>query len=199
MCADEGGIGVGFLFGEADLDGMGVDGLDILHALILSRLRAAAIRRGAIFPGEDDVIGGQRCAIRPFHVAFQLPGHAEQILRDAAIVDRRDFAHQHRHQLALFIVARQRLDHHGRAVDFLGASGKIGIEGRYGLPEQDFQFAVTAALGMGGRACQGHGRHRAGKENAALLHCGFPLFRFYLFECLTLFPSSCARSIFISI
>ncbi|MND73258.1 hypothetical protein D3C80_648310 [compost metagenome] len=199
MCANKCGIGVGLRFVEADLDGVGVDRLDVLHAFILCRLRAAAVRCDAIFPGEDDVVSGKGRAIRPFDVAFQLPRHAEQILRDAAIVDRRDLAHQHRHQLALFVVAGQRLNHHGRAVDLFGAAGKIRVQCRYSLPEQDFQFTVTAAFGMGGRSCQGHRRHRAGKENAALLHYVFPFFGFYLFECLTLFLSSCARYFIVSI
>ena len=168
--ADEGAVGVVFRLGEGDLDGVGIGRLDALDAFELGFLRAAAIGRGAILPGEDHVFGGEGRAVRPLDVGLQLPGDARHVLGHAAIIDGRDFGDEPGLQRAGLVIAGERLDRQRGAVNFFGAAGKVGIEGGNGLPEQDFQIAVSCASGIGDRSGQ---RQRGGcacQKNGEFLH-----------------------------
>ncbi|MND94080.1 hypothetical protein D3C80_862850 [compost metagenome] len=146
--ADKGGIGVGFRFGEGDLDGVRVYGFDVLDAFILCLLGAAAVRRRAVFPGEDHVFCSEGRAVRPFDVRLQLPGQAQQILGQAAVFQSRNFGCQISDQLSVFVGTGQRFDDHRRREDFFRAAGQERVHGGDGLPEQDLQVTIRAALGM---------------------------------------------------
>src|SRR5437773_6544211 len=58
---------------------------------------------GGVLPVEDDVVGGERFAVVPDHVALETPGDGRPVLRHAAVLEARHFARERRGHGALEI------------------------------------------------------------------------------------------------
>ena len=145
--------------------------VDCLHradALERRRGRAAAARVQAVGRGERDVVRGERRAVGPHHVVAQRPGDRPEIPRHAAVVQGRDLGGQPGDHVAVFVVARQRLQDQRRRVDILGAARQVGIEDRRRLPVQHVQLTVGAALGRG---CHRQRDHRQRRQDQSSWFC----------------------------
>ena len=122
-------------------------------------------RIAGVFPGEDDVVGGQGLAVVPPHTLLQLPGHRLAVGGERAVLAARDRLRQHGLEVAVAIPARKRLIEQTRAVLVLGADGEVRIEQGRALPPQHLQEPATAALGrLVGRSRLRHGHARQGEK-----------------------------------
>ena len=159
---------------EQHANGEIVDLFD-LDVLVAADGDGGGLRCPRIFPGEDDVVGGERLAVMPFDAAFQLPDHRAAVLGQPAIVLARNLGGQHRNQIAVAVPARQRLVKDPRAFLVLGSDGEMRVEQGDRLPIQQLQHAAAAGLGRLVRdrglrhrhpgLAQHHARHRRGQAD----------------------------------
>ena len=125
--------------------------VDARNILIAAAGDGGGGRVGGIFPGKDDVIGGEGRAIVPDHPPFQPPGDRSALRRQAAVRQTGDLLRQDRHEFALPVEARQRLVDHARRINVFEATRQMRVQDRRGLPPQQSQFASTPASGGGKR------------------------------------------------
>ena len=123
---------------EEDANGEIVDLFD-LDVLVAADRDGRGLRLPRIFPGEDDVVGGERLAVMPFDAALQLPDHRAAVLGEPVIFLARNFGGQHRHQIAVAVPSRQRLVEDPRAFLVLGADGEMRVEQGDRLPIEQLQ------------------------------------------------------------
>ena len=158
-------VGPGLGHVEPDPHGVIVKRLDCRYVGKRSESGAARLFVAAVRAGERDVVCREGRTVGPGDVGLQLPGHAAQVLRHAAVFQRRNFGGQHRHHPAVLVVVRERLDHHGSGLDVLRAAGKIGIEYRHRLPIEDIEMSIFDLAGWPGVAArEGGHEHQNGKN-----------------------------------
>ena len=103
----------------------------------------------AVIRAELDVIRGDRRAIGPHQARLQLPRDRGEVGADAAIFQGRNFLCKKRYHGAVFVIAPQRFDDHRGRFEVLCTARKIGVQDRRGLPVDDVDMAIRAALGKG--------------------------------------------------
>src|SRR5215208_5975107 len=130
---------------ERHLDAVAVELLD-LAVLVAADRRRGDRRIAGVFPVEDAVVGAERLAVVPGHVALELPGHRQAVGREAAVLARRDLGREHREEIAVRIPAGERLVEDARAVLVLGADREMRVEQRSTLPPEHLEGAAAAAL-----------------------------------------------------
>ena len=156
--------GVGLL--NITPDGIVVELLD-LDVLVAADRDGGGIRVLGIFPGKDDVIGGEWRAVMPFDALLQLPDHREAVFLQAVIVLARNLGCQHRNQITVAVPSRQRLIEHAGTFLVLGADGEMRIQQRHRLPVQQLQRAAAAGLGR----LVGHLGSRPGHSRTGSASC----------------------------
>ena len=87
-------------------------------------------RIARVFPGEDDVVGGEGLAVVPGHALLQAPADDLAALEHAAVGDARDLGGEDRHQVAVVVPDGERLVEDARAFLVLGAVGEVRLEQR---------------------------------------------------------------------
>src|SRR5215207_4987960 len=130
---------------ERHLDAVAVELLD-LAILVAADRRGSDGRVAGVFPVEDAIVGGERLAVVPGHVALELPGHRQAVGREAAVLARRDLGREHGEEVAVRIPAGERLVEDARAVLVLGADRKMRVEQRRALPPEHLEGPAAAAL-----------------------------------------------------
>ena len=144
-----------------------LDGVDQVEA---HRKHRAAVGIAGSFPGELDVVRGQRLAVRPLEIGAQLPGDGQEVLRDAAVLHRGQLGGQHRHELAVLVDRRQRA---GGGVGHLahdGGDGQILVERGRLLGDDEDRCAALGRRGrrlLGGAAASSSARRRRRLGGAA--------------------------------
>ncbi len=121
--------------------------LTTLTSLVGADRRRRGRRVGGVFPVEHAIIGGEFLPVVPCHALLELPGDRHAVLGQAAVLERRDFRGEHRHQLAVGTPACQRLVEDARAVLVLGADREMRVEQGRRLPPQRLQRPAAAAPG----------------------------------------------------
>ena len=117
---------------------------DLLNALEIAIDPERRRRRGGVgrvFPGEDQVGGGERRAVVPAHSLLEGPGHRGAVPGDAAVLGARDLGRQHRHELPFRVEVGEGLVEDPRSGHVLHAHGEVGIEDGRRLPVQQSQRA----------------------------------------------------------
>ena len=167
---------------EDHADGEVVELLD-LDILVAADRDGGGVRIVRVFPGEDDVIGGERLAVMPFDALLQLPDHRQAVFLQAVIVLARNLGGEDRDQVAVAVPAGQRLIEYPGTFLVLGADREMRVQQRDRLPVQQLQRAAAAGLGrLVGDLGRGHrhpglAQHHAGDRRGQanpdhLLHEG---------------------------
>ena len=146
VSADKGIGPVWRRLGEDDANAEIVNLFD-LDVLVARNRDRGGLRVSRIFPGEDDVVGGERFSVVPFDAAFQLPDHRAAVFGKPVVFLARNFGGQERHQIAFAVPSRQRLVKDPGAFLVLGSDGEMRVEQGYGLPIEQLQQAAAAGLG----------------------------------------------------
>ena len=122
---------------------------------------AVEVRDGTLVaPGENGVMGRERGAVRPQYAGFQFPGDGGQILRDAAVFNRRNGCREARDQAAVLAVIRQRFQDESGGVQILVSVCKVRVGRRRRLPIPQGQGFLLQAVSAGGdEKSDNHGDH----------------------------------------
>ncbi|CAA9579473.1 MAG: hypothetical protein AVDCRST_MAG33-3448 [uncultured Thermomicrobiales bacterium] len=141
--------------GVGDLDGQVVDRDALSDDAPDVEVDGVVLWVGDPLPGEDDVVGRERLAVRPGDALLQGEGDGGQVLGQLTVLERRDLGEQVRVERTVREEPHQRLVDDVGGDEVLGATGDVGVELSDGLPEQHLELAVlTAGLALhagGGR------------------------------------------------
>ena len=155
---------------EDDLDAVLVELLDAIDVAV--RADRAGVRRrvGRVLPVEDHVVGGEGLAVVPLHTLLELPDDPGAVLAEPAVVQRGDGRGQRGDEVAVWVVASQRLVEDAGAVPVLGAGREVRVEQRGRLPPQHLELPAAAPLGgrehrrLGLRLHAAGGQHLGGER-----------------------------------
>src|SRR6185369_13716573 len=106
----------------------------------------SGLRVGRIREIEDDVVGRERAAVVPADILLQRPCHRAAVGGDAAVGAARDRGSEHGGEVAVRVVARERLVEEPAALLVLGADREVRVEQGRTLPEEHLERTTAAAL-----------------------------------------------------
>ena len=119
------------------------------NAFELGHLRTATFWVGTIVIGEFHIRRSEVRAVRPFQTWGDVPGDGGQVRGHATIRGCWDLIDQPRDQLAILVVAGQRLDDHGSGFNILGTARQERVQDGWRLPIDDADIAVASAFSKG--------------------------------------------------